>query len=190
MRLFVAVGVPAALHGALVAAQDRLGASGADVRWVTPVRLHFTLKFLGEVPESRVQDISAALANLSKRHARFGVGLHGVGAFPTPRRPRVIWAGVSAGEAALGALAVGVEDALAACGCPRERRPFSTHLTLGRVKRATPDLTRRIAQEAETDFGPMRVTMVVLMCSVLHRDGPEYSAVSEHPLAGGAEERG
>lgn len=187
MRLFVAVLVADDLRPPLAAAQERLRASGAAVKWVAPANFHFTLKFLGEVPDRRVQDIEAALAKIPPGLGASALTLRGLGAFPSPRRPRVLWAGVTAGAEPLQALAVGVEQALAALGFAREARPFSAHLTIGRVERPTPDLTARLEREQATAFGTMPVTAFCLMRSVLHPSGPEYTVVTQYALAGGEE---
>ncbi len=187
MRLFVAVLVPDDLRPALAAAQDRLRAAGASVRWVAPANFHFTLKFLGEVPENRVQDIQAALAKIPPECGASALTLRGLGAFPTLRRPRVLWAGVTVGAVEMKALAGGIDDALASLGFTREMRPFSAHLTIGRVERPTPDLTARLEREPDTEFGAMPVAAFCLMRSVLHPSGPEYTVVTQFALAGGEE---
>ena len=187
MRLFVAVLVPDDLRPALAAAQERLRAAGAAVKWVAPGNFHFTLKFLGEVPDGRVQDIEAALAKIQPGFGAITLTLRGLGAFPTTRRPRVLWAGVTAGAEPMQRLAGGVEQALTPLGFAREARPFSAHLTIGRVEQPTPDLTARLEREQATEFGAMAVLSFCLVRSMLRPSGPEYTVVTQFALAGGEE---
>ncbi len=138
MRLFVALLLPPAVTDELAAVQQRLQRSGAHpVKWVTPAAIHLTLQFLGEVADSRVSALLAALepvhpaASAPPIHA----GLGAVGAFPHRRRPQTVWVGVEGDLAALKWLHQAVVTALMPLGFLPEERPFHPHLTLGRVRR-------------------------------------------------------
>ena len=110
----------------------------------------------------------------------FSLTLSGVGAFPSPRRPRAIWLGVTEGAQALTALAERAEQAAVALGFAPEKRPFQAHLTLGRVKAPTapPELVRALEGAHDAVVGQMRVGEVVLMQSELRRTGPIYTPVA------------
>lgn len=135
MRLFVAIFPPADLAEAL-AQSAREVLAGERLRFTRSENIHLTLKFLGEVPEDMLDYLVAALTPLGERHSPFEIEARGPGAFPNPRRAKVLWAGVGAGADELKALASDVEGALGPLGFERERRPFTPHFTLGRARRA------------------------------------------------------
>lgn len=135
MRLFVALLFAPALRAHATAERDRLAAldAGDAVRWVDPGALHLTLKFLGEVAPLRLASIRAAVGAAVRGPAP-SLYLHKLGAFPTPRRPRVIWLGLDGDIEILAALQERVEAGLHGLGWPRENRDFSPHVTVGRVR--------------------------------------------------------
>ncbi len=114
--------------------------------------------------------------------------MRGLGAFPTPTRPRVIWAGVDEGAAQAATLARRVDEALVALGFAPEPRAFAAHVTLGRVRapRANPRLAEALA--ASGTFGRQRVDRLVLMRSQLSPRGARYTELAAAPLAAGAPE--
>lgn len=145
--------------------------------------LHITLKFLGQIDETRVPAVAEAIRAAAAPAAAFDVAVRGLGAFPTASRPRVVWAGLDEARA-LGALAAEVDDALATLGIPRESRPFAAHVTLGRVRepRRNPALAEALARRA--DFGRLPVARVSLMRSELHPRGARYTELAGVLLAG------
>jgi 2'-5' RNA ligase len=156
------------------------------VAWVASDNFHLTMKFLGGVEESRLAEVRGALAGVAAGTAPFDVRLCGLGAFPTPGRPRVIWAGCSAGEAPLVALAEAVDRSLGALGFPREDRPFSAHVTIGRVRepRRDPALAEAIGRGASLAFGDVHVARLSLMRSDLSPRGARYTELAALPLGG------
>jgi 2'-5' RNA ligase len=140
-----------------------------DVAWVAPGNLHLTLKFLGTVPETRIDAIVAALTQSGLDLRPFEAQIRGLGAFPSGTRPRVIWAGVTDGATEMVELARRVDAALAELGFAREERPFSPHVTLGRVRRPgrDPVLTEALGLATVREFGRMRVPGAALMRSEL-----------------------
>ena len=135
VRAFIAIEIPAAIKIAMAAAQDRLKTAGVDATWSRPEGVHLTLKFLGEVNEERGPEIIRVLKDALHDTERFRIGIAGVGTFPNPINPRVVWVGIAGDLAHLAALHAAVEQALAGVGLEREQRPFTPHLTLGRIKR-------------------------------------------------------
>jgi len=187
MRVFLAVEATEELIFRLTALQEVLRGAGASVSWASPAGFHLTLRFLGEVDAARISPLATALDAVAARHAPFTIRIAGAGAFPSTRRPRTIWAGVTEGEAPLSALAVDVEAAVVDTGFPSEDRPFRAHLTLGRVRepRGTERLARLLDAHARDDFGELPVTAVSVMRSELSPRGARYTALHRLPLSGG-----
>jgi len=180
----VAILLPDTLRVALATEIERLGPRGRGVGWVVPENLHLTLKFLGGVEPPRLEGVAAALQATAAATTPFELGLLGLGAFPSPTRPRVIWAGAHTGGGAVATLAARVDDALGPLDFPREDRPFSAHVTLGRVRepRRDPALTVALAAGAEKDFGRFRVEQMALMRSDLSPRGARYTLLASWPL--------
>jgi RNA 2',3'-cyclic 3'-phosphodiesterase len=177
VRAFVAVFPPPEVRKKALVAARRLP-SANRVRWARPENVHLTLKFLGDVREEALDGLSAALGEVCARHAPFDAALVGLGAFPSARRARVLWAGVDAGSDQLRSLAADVDAALAPLGFEREKRPYVPHLTLGRIRGqpASFDLPSSIE-----DLG-FRVLHVELMESVLTAEGAIYRTVDTFAL--------
>lgn len=187
MRAFIALNLPKKERQRIHRAARLLREAELPVRWVDPDNLHVTLKFLGEVRPDRVETVEETLTRVAQGTAPFPLTLSGFGAFPTIRRPRVIWLGVEASPE-LRCLKQDLEWALSDCGFDAETRAFHPHLTLGRADpndgagafRGLDDVV------AGMDF-QAAVTMhtVDLMRSHLSRAGARYSIVSNARLAGG-----
>lgn len=160
---------------------------GGGIAWVAAENLHVTLKFLGQVEEAAVPGIVEALTAAVADLDRFDVTVRGLGAFPSLTRPRVIWAGAGPGGDALVTLAARVEAALSP-SFPREERPFSSHVTLGRVRepRRDPRLAEALARGAGREFGRLAVDRVTLMRSQLAPHGARYSEIASVRLRGGS----
>ncbi len=176
VRCFVAADLTAEAREDLGRLQDRLRRAGLECRWAAPEALHLTLKFLGEVSPETFAALREALA------LPLGVGgpLHlaaaGVGAFPSPQRVRVVWAGLTGDVAPLARAALTVEARVEPLGIAQESRPFRPHLTLGRAR--NPEGIRG-AQELLAAEGPYRgpefsVSGLVLYESRLRPQGPEH----------------
>ncbi|MBI5295240.1 MAG: RNA 2',3'-cyclic phosphodiesterase [Chloroflexi bacterium] len=189
LRAFIALEIPASIQQAIQqqTAGLRKSADSSLVRWVTAGNLHLTLKFLGDVSSTNVQFLTQMLSREAGQHPGFSMQLGGLGAFPNPTRPRVIWIGIRAPET-LPAVYRSLEAATARLGYPPEERPFSPHLTLGRVKQSvTPtDLQRiRTALEAANvgQLGTVEVTSIHLMKSDLKPTGSVYTRLFSAPFA-------
>ena len=188
MRLFVAINLPEEvrtnlLDAARLAVQS-LGLGG-EVRWVPPENLHLTLKFLGELPENRLPGIHAALEAAAERHEPFAFTLAGLGGFPSLRRARVVWAGVSHGRERLRHLAEDVDGALArGVGTEPEDRGYKPHITLGRSRRSPMTLTGAADEGVETDLPGVRGAVVGVEDFELMKSEPAREPVRE-PARGG-----
>jgi 2'-5' RNA ligase len=167
----------------LATAIERLCAHATDVAWVAPANLHVTLKFLGQVEEARVPTLTDALRAALADRGAMDVAVRGLGAFPSPTRPRVLWAGLEDATGGMAALAECVDLCCGRLGFPRETRAFAAHVTLGRVRepRRQPALGEALARPA--DFGRLCVERVSLMRSELSPRGARYSELFAAPLA-------
>ena len=151
IRAFIAIELTAEIQKRLdeISAAFKQQLNGVPVRWVSAGNIHLTLKFLGDVSVANLKLLTDILKTETAAHRPFEVSVGGAGAFPNNRRPRVIWVGVEA-PPDLAVVQSSVETAMARLGYPREDRPFSPHLTLGRVSRnATSDDTRAITKVLE-----------------------------------------
>ena len=185
LRLFVAVNLDAAVKQAIAEAVEPLRASERAVSWVAEANLHLTLRFLGEQPAELVSPLAEALRGVAAEVPAHALTLGGFGAFPTIRRPRVLWLGVQANVASA-ALYQKVDDACASLGLGREARDFHPHVTLGRVRpRSTPSPATLADAARLLDTTWMTpVTSVDLMSSRLGPGGARYERLLAAPLAG------
>ena len=180
LRLFVAVEVPDEAKTAAVEAVGELRTRFPKARWARPENQHVTLKFLGQTWPRLEGWVRERVGEAAAGVAPFELGLDGLGAFRSPRRARVLWAGLRDDPPdALADLAGAVDRALAAEFAP-ERRPFSAHLTLAR---SDPPLALQAA-DLDASVRPVawRVDHVVLFRSHLQRPAPRYEALQTFPL--------
>jgi len=178
MRAFVAILPPPEVREALSRAARSLPVIG--VRWVRPENIHLTLKFLGEISEEQAPQIASALAQVARLRRPFRIEPEGLGAFPSPERARVLWAGVGKGSASLEELAAAVEEALFPLGFGREQRPFRAHLTLGRA-RGRP--ARLEAGRLDPGIPGFTAGSLHLMRSAQGPSGVYYESLAEHPFS-------
>ena len=183
VRLFVAILLSDSVRAALGKVQADLDGAHRGVRWIPSEQLHLTVKFLGEVPDRDVAQVAEAVARAAGRATPFDMQVAGCGCFPPGGSVRIVWAGASESSGALLQCAEAVEGELEEMGFPRERRPFSSHITIGRVREDRSRGRLRSVVEVHT-FSPMEqsVLSVTLMSSVLSPKGPTYTAVSTSKL--------
>jgi len=194
IRSFVAIELPPdALdycEEATIRAKRLLGSAESAVRWVRPEGIHITLKFLGSVPGDQVPELARRLTAALAAQPAFELTIHGLGVFPNPRSPRVIWLGLEEDLAALREAHQRVEVATEPLGYPHERQPFRPHLTLGRVREGVPgeDLAEigRLAREWPEGPGvSFEAKSASLMRSNLARGGALYTRLAEIPFGAG-----
>lgn len=175
VRVFVAAGIPGEFVSRLAEVQNTLGFSKARLNFVDPGIAHITLKFIGEVPAGSIGAIKNALGNLE--FEPFMISFRGV-FFNNPSSPRVIWtAGEDGGRSSV--LRNCIEDILAPLGIEREKRRFTPHVTIARVKKFHPSLAASVASLGDPDFGTFEVSSVSLKSSILKPSGPVYDDILE-----------
>ena len=181
IRAFIAIDLPPEVLQCLddVSQQLRQELGGAPVRWVPVENIHLTLKFLGDVSESNIDMLTDFLQSTVSNVKQFEFSVGGLGAYPKPHRPRVIWVGVEAPPELMTAQR-SVESEMSRLGYARERRPFNPHLTLGRVSRhSTNQDVSNIADVIKTHtvgyLGSARVTALHIYRSDLKPSGAIYT---------------
>ena len=183
MRAFVALDIPnPAILNEMVALQQELARSGADIKAVERENLHFTVKFLGEVSEGLAKEADRRLMALQLTGGE--VTVMGVGAFPKEERPNVIWAGVAQEDRPIiASVAEAAIRALDGIG-ERDERGFQPHITLARVRsgRNREALASLIRENQARVFGKVRLTEIKLKSSVLTPKGPVYNDIGVYPL--------
>jgi 2'-5' RNA ligase len=179
VRCFVAVDLPVSMREEIGRLQQQIALQG--LRLVRPELVHVTLKFLGEVPEEMIRPISQALESVQGRS--FQAGVKGMGSFPG-RSVRVVWLGL---EGDFDGLQQKIEAALRPLGFRADERGFSPHVTIARVGRPSPEISRRlvpiIASLAGADLGSFPVKHFLLKKSTLTRGGPIYEDLAQFLLS-------
>jgi len=187
MRLFLALDIPDPIRDRIARFVDGVSGFAPDARWAKPESLHVTLKFIGEQPESTVEQIKQALSTIESPAPE--IHFRGYGFFPTAKSARVFWIGMEA-TPQLTDLAVAVDEKMPALGIPKEDRAFSPHLTLARgaggsgsPRRNKKDAPNRIFQRLQEqlaalpapDFGNMTPRGFFLYQSQLSPKGSKYT---------------
>ncbi|MGE5375609.1 MAG: RNA 2',3'-cyclic phosphodiesterase [Bacteroidota bacterium] len=187
LRAFIAVEIPSDIQQKIHRETENFRSGiNSMVRWVPPQNMHLTLKFLGDVSPNSVEFLVQMLRNEAEHVQGFDMHLAGLGAFPNLKRPRVLYIGIQA-PAALDALARGIESGSRRLGYEAEERPFSAHLTLGRVRQnvsaAGQQQIRRAVEGTQVDLlGTARVDSVHLYKSDLNPGGSVYTRLYSAPL--------
>jgi 2'-5' RNA ligase len=187
MRLFLAADVPEDLRAQLVELQERLGEVPLDLRLVRPTGIHLTLRFIGEVEQSRTERIVTTLGESAGGcPPPFVLRAAGLGFFPERGAPRVIWVGLEGDRSAAGRLAAALDAALVRSGLPPETRPFMPHLTVARIREARRgDWRGALGRLSEMVRGDLSVDRYHLYESRLGAGGATYHRLATWQLPGG-----
>ena len=184
MRLFIAVELNEEVRNVLVSICKQLRPRVSDVRWTSPEQLHLTIKFLGEVEESRISELTNAIDSAAQNARPFDFRLDGAGCFPSHGPARIVWAGLHEATGRLFKLVSEVEAAMEAPGFPRESREFSPHVTIGRVKEdRSAGRIRSMVESQAVPPASQSVNRLTLMSSKLSPNGSIYSTIHQSPLA-------
>ncbi|HZS46694.1 MAG TPA: RNA 2',3'-cyclic phosphodiesterase [Blastocatellia bacterium] len=178
VRAFIAIEIPSSIKKNLADVQSHLKTAGADVSWTKPDNLHLTLKFLGEISDSQITIVRSAVNKICEKVSAFELEIGDIGVFPNPRRPRIIWAGVSGDLNAVLAIQSTIDSELVSSGFATDAHPFNPHLTLGRIK--TPKRTRELLALADVFEIPknnFRVDRIIVMRSQLNPTGSIYTPI-------------
>ena len=181
IRAFIAIELTEEINNNLKKLQDSLKDLMPDVRWVKYGNVHLTLKFLGDTKVSMLESIGNAIQDIAKRYSPFTISLTGIGAFPSIRKPSVIWTGIQKGKEEVAKLANEVELAMGRFGFPKEKRAFKPHLTIGRVReiKHPSEMTKALENPNVGEIGEFKADRISLIKSQLDPDGSIYTTLSE-----------
>ncbi len=183
MRCFIGLPLPESYQLGLQEFIDRWqGRLRSRITWTRPGNWHLTLKFLGEINEAETDKVCDALRD--PLGPCFALRGGGGGSFPDPRNPRVIWVGLAEGEERCRDAASEIDRRLAEIGPPKQRRVFTPHLTLGRVKQAAHDPWDELLRDLHRIRWPrIEISHVVLWASRLAPSGPHYRKITASQLS-------
>lgn len=187
MRTFIAIELSDEIKSSLSQIESHLKYSGADVKWVDEKNIHLTLKFLGEIDEEKCNKVKDILDKIAGSSKSFEINIKDIGAFPKIDYPRVIWVGLDKGAAESRSLAEKIDEALSGIGFEKETRPFTAHLTIGRVrssknKQALKEKMGSIGLQ-ETRNKRQVVSSIILFQSKLTPKGSIYTKLHEARLS-------
>lgn len=188
IRLFIAVPVPSEVRRRIEKAQlDFTKVLPSKLaRWTRPEQFHLTLRFLGNVPSSRVESLVSALAQSCASFSALHLDATGVGFFPNHRNPRVLWAGVRDADNVLNKLWESLCSATQPFTVEPAEKHFSGHITLARLDRLRAvereSLAKLAAQLQNEPFGTWTASGVQLVRSDLSPQGARHTVLGEFPL--------
>lgn len=187
MRSFVAIELPDEIKNKLNSLQEQLKSCAADVKWVAAGNIHLTLKFLGEIKEEKQPAIAKILDETVNSKPPFQIEICALGAFPGIDSPRVIWLGIGSGGKETKEIVQELENRFEKIGIPKEGRPFSSHITIGRVRSSLnrQQLVQKL-KEAENKIRRVNLKFnaakITLFKSALTSKGPIYEVLKEASL--------
>ncbi|MDZ7262356.1 MAG: RNA 2',3'-cyclic phosphodiesterase [candidate division KSB1 bacterium] len=183
IRTFIAIEIPSEVREKILEFQEELKKEPARVSWVKPENIHLTLKFLGDVEEERIDQVAQIVEQAAEGMTSFRIAIQGSGAFPNFKQPRVLWVGGQDIDGKLLPLQKNIEAKLGELGFEKENKPYSIHLTLGRVKFPR-GVEAVIEKMRRSDFsgGEFPVKELVIMKSELNPAGAIYTPLRKIKL--------
>ena len=186
IRAFIAISLPSSVKELALQVRERFRDCGKTVRWIDPKNVHLTIRFLGDIPEEKIEPVGQAIEKAVEHFPPFQMKIDGIGAFPNLRHPRVIWMGVAEPTATLIHIEAKISENLAELGLSRDKKKFSPHITLGRVKsNEKKALLSKIIQSQELPGClEIHVKSVELFKSELKPTGAIHSVLGRFNLKG------
>ncbi|MBI5475738.1 MAG: RNA 2',3'-cyclic phosphodiesterase [Ignavibacteriales bacterium] len=183
-RTFIAFDTPAEIKNDIEIIQNKLRSAGADVKWEHKDKFHATIKFLGDIENSRLDSIIDKITNTTKQYPPAEIIYDGIGVFPNRNNPRVIWIGCINPDGIIKKIKVALDKNLVADGFEIENRAFHPHITLGRVKSEF-NLNNLLPMLENLNFEPQKafIEEVLIMKSILNSKGSEYSVLKSIQLS-------
>jgi len=186
IRCFISVKLPDDVRRSMADLIAELKKAGPDVSWVPAGNIHLTLKFLGNTNDSLIPMIKERITKKLSHYNAFYIKIVGVGCFPSEKRPRVLWIGIERSDL-LNSIQKDMEAEVEELGFAPEDRPFSPHLTFGRVRsqKGIAEMLRRFTEFRTADFGLVEVKSIHIMKSDLKPTGAEHTSIAEIPIGRG-----
>jgi len=188
LRTFIAVDFPIEIKEKIIeiTAYFQSKLPPAQIKWVEPDHMHLTLKFMGETPHDKLVQIKQSIHQVISVFPSFEIEIKALGMYPNNQRPRVIWLGINA-ENYLILLHNQLDQALKGEGIKSDRRPFSPHLTIGRVRRNADQesiiqIGKILSQFKIASLGRIKIDEILYYQSVLTPQGPIYTILQSTPL--------
>ena len=184
IRTFIAIELPDKIQSDIRQLKHSFLPYRFDIRWVKPLNMHLTIKFLGDVDPADLDTIGKLLSDIAGNFPSFDLIPRGLGVFPSLKRPRVIWIGIAGQTDVLGSIQQSVNGGLNEIGFTTEKRPFRGHLTFGRIKSRVDQDRLLDALHAQQKFVSKAFTVenLVMFKSELTPSGPIYTKLYEVPL--------
>jgi 2'-5' RNA ligase len=183
IRAFVALRISAEIESAITELVSPVKEQRSGVRWVRQANLHLTLRFLGNAVENNmILELDRILKEVAAQMPPFVLNATGVGAFPNLDRPRTIWIGLVSEQ--LMRLALQVEKAAVEAGFAAEGRPYTPHLTIGRVRdlHGWQRIRQMLGQSSNQEFGQTLISEMILYRSILRGEASQYHALARYPF--------
>jgi 2'-5' RNA ligase len=187
IRAFIAIEIPEEILKELATIQDRLRKTGASVSWVKPGNIHLTLKFLGNIETGLIEPVLREMELIGRQMEPFSLEVSGIGCFPNMKNPRVIWVGIEDRDQRVVKLQSTLESSLESIGFSREKRNFTPHLTIGRIKisHGKGVLLDEVRKIGNPFLGSIEVKEMVLFQSDLHPQGAIYTPIGRARFSSG-----
>ncbi len=182
IRCFLALTIPNEAQAELASIQKSLQDNGAKARWVKADNIHITLRFLGNRPLKKIEQIAKDLPLFCPNFRSFKITLHALDGFPDLNNPKVIWAGISDGSDPILKIYHAVNEGLARLGIPKEREEFVPHLTIARCKTSEESFSTATAIK-KSCISPVQaeINSIVFYQSTLSSRGPAYEVIQAFP---------
>lgn len=186
VRSFISIELPDGIKSSITELIANIRKTGIDVAWIPAEKIHLTLKFLGNTDDSLIPKIKERISKKLLHYNAFYINIIGIGCFPSEKRPRVLWVGVERSDI-LQSIQMEIDSEVAGLGFEREDRPFSPHLTIGRVRsqKGSAEMLRRFEEFRTADFGAVEVKSIHIMKSELKPAGAEHTSIAEIPIGRG-----
>jgi len=184
IRAFIAIPLDPKIQRVIERMHDHFKKINSDVNWVASKNIHITLKFLGDVNTEQINSAKQALATLYQSTRPFTVELSQLGAFPNINRPRTLWVGLKDNKQRLSRIAESLEKALSKIGFQGDQKPFSPHITIGRIRslKNFDALSKSISNYQIIESCAQTISKIILFQSILSSEGPTYKSLYQIKL--------
>ena len=186
IRSFIAINIPPEPAKSMGRVIRKMSNSWPEYRWSNPQDLHLTLNFLGNVPDDKLPRVCQIMRETLAEHPAFSFELHGLGAFPKPARPKIIWVGVGEGRSPLSKIFYDLAEKLDELRLDRDRKGFRPHITIGRIRSAErwPDtMIDHLSTKNEISIGSVPVEEILLYSSHQEKSETVHTVMDRVSLA-------